>query len=484
MNDDFLDENGHYQYLILKWLEIKQREFVHSGELTEFLGISRFKLKQYIDQLASDIRKFNTKASIEVAESGQIFSKGLDTMLVKQLRLYYLKESMMFLYLNEVLLNGKTVLEFCDSFFISKTKAYEIKKNLNLLLKEEKIKIGKNNLKGEELKVRNFLVAFFFSYFNGLDFPFSTELYGEVTTMLSDLIYTLKLSLSNTKKVKLEIFLAIYLIRKKNHVDFSKKTTIAFQNELWEEERKNLSKYFTGIPIERSQIEWNYLLLFLYCEQEIQFTHQEGLLNDIIQSFDSVNETQNIYQNIVKGIANNEDLSLSLEIEEKMSAEIQRILIKNTFFSVSYDSFYSFKQIDYFKENYPLVSRTVVKEVKRLEKMGIVTEHQKLRVYYDLLFAIIDIIPLNQLEKPIHVCVDFSHGDHYSGIITAQILGFKNLTLKIEKRITTKTHLFISDIPIDGFQVEQIIWKNPPTPEDWEFFGNKVIEIKRRENFE
>ena len=49
MNDDFLDENGHYQYLILKWLEIKQREFVHSGELTEFLGISRFKLKQYID---------------------------------------------------------------------------------------------------------------------------------------------------------------------------------------------------------------------------------------------------------------------------------------------------------------------------------------------------------------------------------------------------------------------------------------------------
>lgn len=207
---------------------------------------------------------------------------------------------------------------------------------------------------------------------------------------------------------------------------------------------KNLSKYFTGIPIERSQIEWNYLLLFLYCEQEIQFTHQEGLLNDIIQSFDSVNETQNIYQNIVKGIANNEDLSLSLEIEEKMSAEIQRILIKNTFFSVSYDSFYSFKQIDYFKENYPLVSRTVVKEVKRLEKMGIVTEHQKLRVYYDLLFAIIDIIPLNQLEKPIHVCVDFSHGDHYSGIITAQILGFKNLTLKIEKELQQRrTCLFL-----------------------------------------
>ncbi|EHS7939144.1 M protein trans-acting positive regulator, partial [Enterococcus faecalis] len=103
--------------------------------------------------------------------------------------------------------------------------------------------------------------------------------------------------------------------------------------------------------------------------------------------------------------------------------------------------------------------------------------------YYDFLFLLLSKIPLNELEKTIVICVDFSYGKAYTELITAQIEGFNNLTLKIEHKLTEKTDLYISDVAMSREKLEQIIWKNPPTPEDWKYFGEKIIEIKGREHF-
>ncbi|MCH3669794.1 M protein trans-acting positive regulator, partial [Enterococcus faecium] len=50
----------------------------------------------------------------------------------------------------------------------------------------------------------------------------------------------------------------------------------------------------------------------------------------------------------------------------------------------------------------------------------------------------------------------------------------------IESRITSRTNIYLSDCLLEKFNKEQIIWKNPPTPDDWEYFGNTIIREKNR----
>ena len=79
-----------------------------------------------------------------------------------------------------------------------------------------------------------------------------------------------------------------------------------------------------------------------------------------------------------------------------------------------------------------------------------------------------------------YVCVDFSLGEQYSHYISSQIKRFKNFNIILEDRFSSRTDLFLSDCLINKIGVEQIIWKNPPSSDDWEDFGNKIIHIKRK----
>ncbi|HAP4981479.1 TPA: M protein trans-acting positive regulator, partial [Enterococcus faecalis OG1RF] len=95
------------------------------------------------------------------------------------------------------------------------------------------------------------------------------------------------------------------------------------------------------------------------------------------------------------------------------------------------------------------------------------------------IFLLIHYLPLNVVERPIHVCVDFSQGTNYTEYIIKQVEGFETLNLVVERQLTAKTDIFISDYLLDNLIRKQIIWKNPPTPTDWKFFGDTVVSIKK-----
>lgn len=48
----------------------------------------------------------------------------------------------------------------------------------------------------------------------------------------------------------------------------------------------------------------------------------------------------------------------------------------------------------------------------------------------------------------------------------------------VQHKITKQTDLFVSDFYINNLQCRQIIWKNPPTDEDWACLGDLFIQIK------
>lgn len=103
-----------------------------------------------------------------------------------------------------------------------------------------------------------------------------------------------------------------------------------------------------------------------------------------------------------------------------------------------------------------------------------------IRLFYDYLFLLVGICPVFYFESPIHVCIDFSQGSAYTAYIISQVKGFKNYNIVIESRITSRTDIYLSDCLLEKFNKEQIIWKNPPTPDDWEYFGNIIIREKNR----
>jgi len=78
------------------------------------------------------------------------------------------------------------------------------------------------------------------------------------------------------------------------------------------------------------------------------------------------------------------------------------------------------------------------------------------------------------------VCVDFSLGELYTNFIQNQIKGFKNLSIILENRLTSKTDIFVSDSVIESLSITQIIWKRPPTPLDWEMFGDAIVDVKNK----
>ncbi|EKQ3613722.1 hypothetical protein P4507_002781, partial [Enterococcus faecalis] len=96
----------------------------------------------------------------------------------------------------------------------------------------------------------------------------------------------------------------------------------------------------------------------------------------------------------------------------------------------------------------------------------------------DYLFLLVTILPIELLEDVIYICVDFSHGNFYNEFIKRSISSFQNLNVKFERKLTTKTQIYISDFVLNKNVCPQIIWKNPPGPNDWKVFGDLVVSLK------
>ncbi|WP_438760786.1 helix-turn-helix domain-containing protein [Enterococcus sp. AZ194] len=475
MIEEFLEDDDRYIELIVSWLELKKDSYVYLGEIEEFLGLSRFKVKKYIDMLTIDLASVSQAAHIEITENGQVITKRFDNLLVKKLTLYLLKRSVKFRFYMDVLLEGMSFESFCSTNFISRSTMYEIRKELNMSLKKNNIRISNNQLKGMEEEIRNFTFSLLYGAFNGLESPFNETLSKEVNEILNRIVIAYDLSLSPSENNQLAVFLGVLCLRKNKKVTFSKKlvevsadyevtliqTIFPTFYELWNEKRRVL--------------EYVFLEVFLFSATESVLTPAKLQRLHILLDFDQYKE---VAANFIAKLTPNGQSKIKMNLSPILYREIGKLMLKMLYFDIEFDSFYSQQQLLFFKECYPNVSKIVEKEVCLLKLRFRLTEDKEQRIYYDLMFLIIDLVPLEEIEADIYICVDFVQGRHYTGVISKQILGFKDLSLKIEHSISAKTQLYVSDSPISLHSIEQVIWKNPPTPIDWRDFGDKLIAIK------
>lgn len=477
--DELLNKDDRYMYLILKYIELNPDRYITVPGICEIMGLSVFKVRHYIDNINRDFVQESSKSKVKLGENNEVTFENIDMLVVKKMRLLFLKRSEQFNLLQDVFIEGTSVEEHRQKRYISKTKVYDIKKELTTFLSKFDLTYKKNILEGEELAVRTLFFGIYYEFFNGLKLSFPNDTSVLANNLIQMLISQYELVIPDSKMAKLTIFLNVLLVRLKQGAAIGPLQELVFFDSKAEESddvfivfKKNLA-----LPPETLSAEWSYVLCFLF---------GEGLINKEQLPFTSVHikTATELSSESVRLILENLDMKQQMNSEaydknyRLLVSHFERIHLNRELFYASKETFYLPSQFTYFSENYPVLSDTVMTEINRLIHLGNVTSTQKNKLYYDYLFAVLKVIDLKLLEPIIYICVDFSHGSNYTEYISNELLGFKNLNICLQTKITSETHVYVSDIAVDRKLKAQIIWKNPPTSNDWELFGNTMIQLK------
>ncbi|MGM0123994.1 hypothetical protein IGI37_001368 [Enterococcus sp. AZ194] len=462
--DAFLDQN-QYPVLLLQWLELKKSTFCSIELLCEFAGISKFKALQYIDELNEKLSMISDKSKIVIEPSGEIHIYGISNLIVKQVRSNYLMNSEVFQLLNLSLELEPSLSQFAESRFLGRGQSYEIRKKLNAILSEYGVKYKKGKILGDELLIRNLIFALYINYFYGLYNPFSKAITKEAGEIESQLMSHLNLELTLTQKNKLLTLISIILIRSK-HSHFCRLTDNSFTYFKYESEvYKVYQRHFSGAE-EEKQSEWQYIFMFLVAEGMVKI--------DTTYENSAIKETASRFLN---------ELPFVLEQREtylvKIIHKINQLELKQKMFPFSTDFFSIEGYQFYLEENYP----SLIQPIQNLVCSILVDEPiERNRLFVDIFFAVLEVIPGEMIENKVYVCVDFARGIAYTKFIIKQIEGFRNQNIVVQKKINSYTDIFISDYAVRNLRIEQIIWKEPPNADDWECFGNQVIAVKRKKS--
>lgn len=471
-----LDEDQRYQLFIIRFLDVTMDEYITISKIVELTGQSKFKVINFIHTLNYDIRKFKENCKI-VIQDDLLILENIDLTIIKLLQIDYFKTSQPFLLLIYLLEEGGTIGKYATDNFLSTSKAYATRRQLISFLKSLGIKVKKNKLVGEEFAIRNILSTLIFEALNGYYSPFSNEINMSVKKTRELLTYFYNLRLTPTQVKKMEVLIAISFIRCKNGNTINN-SFITDSDKFFRDIKNEIHHISNYIFVDQNTLmdEFSYISMFLFTEGLLEKEFNDKFNLSYFEELD--NDSSRISEKIIHKLEDSYSTKFSIEIRNAYTQRLKQANRRKSIFSFETSSFATNNQIQSVRELYPIYSEIVWYVIE--EEYVDVSKDNLSRYFYDYLFILIDAIPPTKVEQPIYVCVDFSQGTDYTNFIVKQIEGFKDLHLVIEYRLTSHTNVLISNCVWENFNGTQIVWKNPPTPSDWEYFGNAVIRTKRK----
>ena len=473
--NDLLTMDNRYKWYIAQLLEIKRNSYCSLAQISEVLDFSAYKTETYFKELIDDLEKMGHNQLIELSSGGEVLSFELTHLLVKKLRVYYVEKSPIYQMFH--LFMTKEISLDCqldkDQINLSRSGAYKYQKNLKKLLSDENIQLKKNKLLGQEFQLRNFLFGVYYELFNGIKNPFEEETIRLAKDILSHFIHFFKTSLVKTKEIKLIFFLCIWLTRLKyNHVIESSFISIKDES-FFDYMEKVLSDHFS-LNFQQIRLEIAYFYLFIYLEDIDRSSLGEFLPTTVEKQAKEL--TTSFFDSLGRQIERNGE---SLVFLKNDLEEFQNINRKWLIYHFKESTFITKGQIRYFQEINPLMDEFIQGFIEKAElKPLFLSRQEKTKLYYDYLFFIITKIPIERLEKPLHICIDFSHGGVYNDYIRRMLSSLQSMNIQYEKKLSTKTKLYLSDFALDTLPCQQIIWKRPPTPEDWKELGDLLVAVR------
>ncbi|MFG5432819.1 helix-turn-helix domain-containing protein [Enterococcus faecalis] len=321
---DLLNDSARYQLDILRIFNTRKGQCISVELLVELIGVSKFKVNKYINELEQALEKV-TSARIIRLSKGEIEIHSLTNEVIRKIQLYYLKQSDLFLFFHEMIQFESTPEKFSQKYFLSRSKAYMIKNRLEDILSEADIHINEGKLVGDEMKIRREIFDIYYYFFNGLESPFDITFRKKIHEVMEVIIYTLNLETIMTRLAKLELFLSITILRimKKNYVEAVEIEFDATYSEEIQQQlvliQNKLQKSET-IPKEKQEYEQLWLLIFLLSEECISLTDYAQKIKSCTDVTDVTNKQVNYLFKTLK---------LSFTETEKQQRRLQLIQVLN-----------------------------------------------------------------------------------------------------------------------------------------------------------
>lgn len=476
--ETLLEGNDRIKLVIVRYLEIHSEKNVTTSELCEFVGITPFRLENAISEINHEFCQFEPIPRIK-EEGGILTTYGIDLKIVKLLKLNYFKKAPTFLLLIDTLEEAITAKEFSKKYFFSLASVYIRQRTLSNFLGEFGIKLSKGRIIGKETIIRNLLFSILFEIYNGIEGPFSFETSQQIKRIYDYLVYTFNLKMHKTSQVKLELLIGIVLCRIRFKCYLDKREiffNISEAKDLQIEQAISvLAELFAMKDHAKQHSEISYIFGFINMEELGEMPVK--ILEKKVAKLDLVSEKlANKMISYLNVCSSNQREQLDKQLKQK----IVWINRKHAIFDFVLSAFTSKAQFSYFFEAYPVFSFAVSQSIEYFKHELVFGDESTVnQLFYEYIFLLVQICPLDYVEKPIYVCVDFSLGELYTKFITLQIEGFRNMNIEIEHRLSSKTDIYISDCMLQGMKLQQLIWKKPPSADDWQLFGDAVIRAKQ-----
>lgn len=473
--------NKEYQHrmAILNHLELTPLQTTSIQEVCDSLSLSSFIVKKSIKQIIEDLNEHHITGIQIKLDSKKISlnSDGTDSILT--LQRIYLKDSNLFLLLDGIFKEKEFSLEqFSANQYLSLSAAYLLRNELEVILNKYSISIDSDlQLSGLESDIRLFLFEVYFHSFNSLEYPFSKELVELSRLFIKEISNFLGIVFSSTQEIKITFFLCILFQRLFfGNILKKQEQSIQFKDIQLAIKPMVINFFLDTTTLTQAQIklETSFLCSFLFAGNLIPKISTNASLKFIESSCKPALDLTKLF---LKQLNKQFDIQTEATYYPLLRKELNRIHYKFLKFNHSDLMIYFQANPEFLKENYPdffLFSESFIQtNFKPTEETTI--------LFYDYLFSLIRFLPATLLNNPIYVCVDFSHGKSYNHFISTSIKSFKFLNILIEPSLSNKTNLYLSDFKPTQAHCDYIIWKNPPLPTDWEYFGNKIIELKHQE---
>lgn len=483
--DGFLEVDDRTKLTMMEILNERRGEYTSVDLMVEILGISKFKVSKYVQEIVEDLNELDIEIDGSQFSKGDLSAFTLPTEMIRRARVKYIQESKIFLLFNDMLYGSVSLGQFAQKNYVSRSKTYEVRNNLTKLLEDFSITIQDGVFIGEEEQLRKIAFEVYYYYFNGMKIPFPEPVLELKEKLKERLATIIDFDLTLTKKIKIDLFLSILSIRLRRENYLGNRPLVLLEDDELENEAFNqlLTSVLGEDRKDEAVSELDFILLFLVCEECISFQNKFP--------FNKPNsEIRKVSNILVSEFISKMDFREGIAPEkiERLKKRLKRSLTMLHF--KRYYSFYSAltfnvdQQISFFEESYPQFHKMVIlflnnKDLRKLLKLNDLDE---ISLYYDYMLALISLVPFSYLNETIYICVDFSRGDDYTEYISENIQAFRHLNIVIQQKINSQTQLFVSDFIVENKRIEQIIWKNPPSDDDWAVLGDTIVSVKRGVN--
>ncbi|MGM0124812.1 hypothetical protein IGI37_002206 [Enterococcus sp. AZ194] len=465
-------EDQYYKITVLQYLELNKNQYCTINKLSDVLSISKYKTAKFIQLLHEELNLLfsDTDIEIEILASGEIISKNISHRTIKELRMNYLKSSTLFQLFHNFLVKETPLDRQIDDLHMSRSSAYNQHRELKSIVQTDNLLLKKNQILGDEFQLRIRLYNLYYEAFNGIYSPFPDFIQVKANQLIDQLIHSTKCSLSETKKIKLASFINVWLTRlRMNH--YIEESFVTVEPSAYREFLTEELVHSWGVPKDKVSNEIAFLFSFIYLED---------IDKDLIESFlrnDTELAVEQIAHQFLQYLSN--ECLLNKQDEVKLLNEVKDINRKWLIYHFKETTFIIKKEFHYFQEVNPKLDSIVKNFLDTLEGRKLFFDEAEMsKLYYDYLFLLVTKLPISKIEQPLYICIDFSHGENYNQYIQLMLSSLQSMNIKYEEKITRQTDIYISDCLIHQKGYKQLIWKKPPTPDDWRDLGELLVELK------